>query len=52
MYCQAEQTKEEREKDLVELQQQLERYEEGTFGLRDAVREIKQKKEQISIRDR
>ena len=44
--------KAEREKEMVQIQQQLEQYEEGTFGLREAVREIKQKKEEISVRDR
>ena len=44
--------KAEREKEMVLIQQQLELYEEGTFGLREAVQEIKQKKVEISVRDR
>ncbi|KAJ3083752.1 hypothetical protein HK102_000920, partial [Quaeritorhiza haematococci] len=43
---------EEKERELVDLRKRMEQYEKGTYGLKEAVREIKELKLQISIRDK
>ena len=43
---------EERDRELIDLQAKVDRYERGEYGLRDAVAEIKEWKKEVASRDR
>lgn len=43
---------EEKEKEIVELRERIDKYEKGVYGLQDAVREIKELKLRLNIRDK
>ena len=48
---QSEQEKEECDAQLVEVRRRLEEYESGHYGLKEAIAEIKQKKEELTRRE-
>ena len=47
-----EREKEEWDEELMEMRRRLEQYESGEVGLKEAVMEIKQRKNEIAQRDR